>query len=56
MVRKERETDIDVSVNDFVRVCFGDENAIYGCGCVGHGEGFVLERFKERYWCKTISQ
>jgi hypothetical protein len=28
---------VDVSVDDFVRVCFGDDDAIYGGGCVGHG-------------------
>jgi hypothetical protein len=35
----EGGTDVDVSIDDFVGVCFGDSDAVYGCGCVGHGEG-----------------
>jgi hypothetical protein len=34
---REGRTDVDVSVDDFVAVCFGDGDAVYGCGCVGHG-------------------
>jgi hypothetical protein len=35
----ERETDVDVPVYDFVGICFGDEDAVYRGGCVGHFGG-----------------
>ena len=36
-------TYVDVSVNDFPGVCFGDDDAVYS-GCrVGHGELFNLQ-------------
>ena len=34
---REGRTNVDVSVDDFVRVCFGYKDAVYGCCCVGHG-------------------
>ena len=33
-------TDVNVSVDDFVGVCLGYGDAVYGCGCVGHDEDF----------------
>jgi len=33
---EQGETDVDVSVDDFPGVCFGDYDAIYCCCCVGH--------------------
>ena len=28
---------VDVAFEEFVVVGFGDDVAVYGCGCVGHG-------------------
>ena len=56
-----RETNIDVSIDDFVRVCFGDYDAIYGCCCVWHivlvvGEMQVMGCvFAEQDICSTCA-
>ena len=39
--RRESEADVDVSVDDFPGVCFGDSYAVHGSSCVGHGGWWV---------------
>jgi hypothetical protein len=39
---EKNATDVNVSVDDLVGVCFGDGDAVHGCGCVGHSEDVGL--------------
>ena len=37
LVRAREGVYIDVAFEELVVVGFGDDVAVYGCGCVGHG-------------------